>query len=90
MAGELSSQYQHIDYFPSYEIVTNPRLHSTSFTENLRSVRDEAVENVMQHFFREHPAKMPVSTGVKVPNKKNADMDDAIKCEEALLEAFGS
>jgi hypothetical protein len=90
VAGELSSKYQHIDYFPSYEIVTNPRLHSTSFTENLRSVRDEAVENVMQHFFREHPAKMPVSTGVKVPNKKNADMDDAIKCEEALLEAFGS
>ena len=54
VAGQLSTNQRHIDYFPSFEIVNNPRLHLTAFKENLRSVRDETVEMVMKHFSREH------------------------------------
>ena len=54
VAGQQSTNQANIDYFPSYEIVTNPRMHSTAFAENLRSVRNETVEIVKKHFFSEH------------------------------------
>ena len=53
VAGQLSANQAHIDYFPSYEKVTNPRMHSVAFADNLRSVRDETVEIVMKHFFKD-------------------------------------
>lgn len=88
VAGTLSARHEHIDYFPSYEIVTNPRLHSTAFADNLRSVRDETVEFVMGHFFSEHP---PVAPAKDAPNEDSAgdDAKEDVQCEEALLEAFG-
>lgn len=82
VAGQLATNQGNIDYFPSFEIVNNPRLHSTSFADNLRSVREEAVENVMRHFFREHP---PLVSHQTTPHDA---VDEDIQCEEALLEAF--
>ncbi|SBO43781.1 GSCFA domain-containing protein [Cyanobium sp. NIES-981] len=54
VAGQLADNQAHIDYFPSYEIVTNPKLCSSAFAENLRSVRESAVDVVMEHFFSQH------------------------------------
>lgn len=51
IAGQLATYQDHIEYFPSYEIVTNPRMHSSAFADNLRSVRNEAIEIVMGHSF---------------------------------------
>lgn len=82
IAGQLSTNEAHIDYFPSYEIVTNPRMHSSTFADNLRSVRNETVETVMNHFFQEH-----VSTCVAETMNKS-DIDS--QCEEALLDAFAN
>jgi hypothetical protein len=88
VAGQLSSKYAHIDYFPSYEIVTNPRLHSTSFSENLRSVRNEAVENAMKHFFTQHVAPN-AKNFVSETNQNSLGSDaDAVKCQEELLSLF--
>lgn len=85
-AGQLSEDQSHIDYFPSYEIVTNPKLASSGYEENLRSVRDAAVKNVMRQFFLAHPPvqKEEVATAGEV----SEDVDQ-VQCEEALLEAFG-
>lgn len=90
VAGHLESSHAHIDYFPSFEIVTNPRLHSTSFEENLRSVRPEAVTTVMRHFFAEHPVmtEQKDKTGSKKKAKRSSS-DGNVQCEDALLEAFG-
>jgi hypothetical protein len=82
VAGQLSANQQHIDYFPSYEIVTNPRLHSVSFSENLRTVRDEAVENVMKHFFSEHSASEALESSLE------NNLSIGVQCEEALLEGI--
>lgn len=87
VAGQLSTNQGHVDYFPSYEIVTNPRMHSTGFSENLRSVRDETVDTVMKHFFAEHPAiqgkiNNPMSSQLTSKAREN------VQCEEALMEAF--
>jgi hypothetical protein len=86
VAGHLYMNQRHVDYFPSYEIVTNPRLCSSSFAENLRTVREDAVTNVMRHFFCEHP---PI-TSQSLPQVAPLDLAKGadVQCEEALLEAF--
>ena len=87
-AGQLSANQENIDYFPSYEIATNPRLHSTSFAENLRSIREETVHNIMGHFSFDHPA-------MQGGGQKNISSIDLIErqqegqCEESLIEVFG-
>ena len=78
-----------VDYFPSYEIVTNPRLHSTGFSDNLRSVRNEAVDVVMKHFFASHSVvKSSKNQFLDAINTAKAD-SDGVECEEAMLEVFG-
>ena len=88
VAGQLYEEEVNIDYFPSYEIVTNPRMHSTTFSDNLRSVRDETVQTVMSHFFSEHSvikSQEHRSSKDKLQQKDKTN----IQCEEALIEAFG-
>lgn len=77
------------DYFPSYEIVANLRMHSTGFSENLRSVRNETVEVVMKHFFASHSIfKSSKNSSLGVMNNVQDDAD-GVEYEEELLEAFG-
>jgi len=87
VAGHLSTNQKHIDYFPSYEIVINPRMHSVALSDNLRSVRDETVEVVMKHFFCEHPSIIATETS-KNSSLLPMTIED-IQCEEEILEAFG-
>ncbi|MFN9630346.1 MAG: GSCFA domain-containing protein [Cyanobacteriota bacterium] len=87
VAGQLSTNQVQIDYFPSYEIVTNPRMHSSAFADNLRSVRDETVETVMRHFFAEHPA-IKVNKHEQDSSRSSKKTLEDIQCEEALMEAF--
>jgi len=84
VAGELARAHDHVDYFPSFEIITNQVAQGRFYEENLRSVRPEGVESVMQLFFREHGGEMPRA----VP-ASGEDAEDDVACEEALLEAFG-
>jgi hypothetical protein len=63
-------------------------MHSTAFSDNLRSVRDETVKTVMSHFFSEHSvikSQERRSSKVKLQQKNKTN----IQCEEALIEAFG-
>ena len=61
-------------------------MHSSAFSDNLRSVRDENVEIIMRHFFKEHPA---VLQGEKSSSHSSGKTKEDVQCEEALLEAFG-
>ena len=87
VAGQLSTNQPHIDYFPSYEIVTNPRMHSTTFADNLRSVRGEAVDTVMRHFFAEHQV-LNSNISNNNSNQMAAKSSEYPQCEEELIEAF--
>lgn len=88
VAGQLSTNQSHIDYFPSYEIVANPKTHSSAFADNLRSVRDESVEVVMRHFFMEHPILLEKGNSIALNSSYCKTLED-VQCEEALMEAFG-
>ena len=88
VAGQLASNKKQIDYFPSCEIFTNPRMHSSAFADNLRSVRDETVEIVMIHFFAEHSV-VRRNAGKEFTRANSLNAHEELQCEEAILEVFG-
>jgi len=90
-AGQLSENQPHIDYFPSFEIVTHPAARSMNYANNLRSVRPEAVEQVMKVFFSEHRAADEPSANSPEPAADDSDdFDMFVKCEEEILERFAN
>ncbi|MFJ9134067.1 MULTISPECIES: GSCFA domain-containing protein [unclassified Streptomyces] len=50
-AGQLADEHDHVDYFPSYEIVTGFPYRAMSYEPNLRTVTPDGVAFVMSHFF---------------------------------------
>lgn len=85
-AGAFAEAYEDVDYFPSYEIVTNPAAGGRFFAPNLREVTAEGVAAAMQAFLAAHGmAERASSAPVAVDD--DADPGDVI-CEEILLEAF--
>ncbi|MDI4661943.1 MULTISPECIES: GSCFA domain-containing protein [Cobetia] len=85
VAGEVSSQYDFVDYFPSYEIINSPVYQGAFFNTNKRGVSRPGVNFVMNSFFISLHGKYGSPFNV-VEEREVAD----IKCEEELLEAFGN
>ncbi|MCU0825937.1 MAG: GSCFA domain-containing protein [Tabrizicola sp.] len=63
VAGELREDYDDVDYFPSYEIVTAPISAGRMYEKNFRSVRSDAVAKVMSVFLSATAA--PAAPGPK-------------------------
>lgn len=82
VAGDFCADHSFADYFPSFELVTNPVAKSGHFEDNLRSVRPDAVATVMMTFERLY------LTGAIEDDITSAGVGD-VDCEDALLEAFG-
>jgi hypothetical protein len=78
VAGELAARHTHVDYFPSYEIVTGSPFRAMFFESNMRTVHDEGVNFVMKHFFAQHA---PGSD-----EKPRIAQDSEEFCDEILLE----
>ncbi|SMX43969.1 GSCFA domain-containing protein [Actibacterium lipolyticum] len=89
VAGELSEDFEDVDYFPSYEIVTSHATDEPFFEPNLRSVSPDGVERVMKTFLSAHGALRGdrANKRRKLRNKAKETEEDVV-CEEALLEAF--
>ncbi|RZJ91278.1 MAG: GSCFA family protein [Brevundimonas sp.] len=84
VAGELYETYDHVDYFPSYEIVTAPSNRGMFFRPNMREVAPAGVDYVMTHFFGQHPA--PETAGAApAPVKARKEAAD-VACDEEKLE----
>lgn len=90
LAGYLADRHAFVDYFPSFEIVTNPAARGTFFDGNLRTVTRHGVAEVMKVFFAAHgvrteaaPAALPAP-----PPDSGAAQGPQVQCEEAILEAF--
>ena len=74
------SQRDYIDYFPSYEIVTNPRYSMSSYDSNLRTVKQVTVDNVMKYFFLEHKP-------LGIDTTSSSEEFD-LHCEEQILDMY--
>ncbi|MGW1045386.1 GSCFA domain-containing protein [Streptomyces sp. NPDC002547] len=83
-AGQLADELQHVDYFPSYEIVTAPAFRAMSYESNLRTVSASGVAFVMRHFFlglRGETAPTAEST--------TAPAGEEQWCDDAILDYYG-
>ncbi len=98
VAGQAVMAEADIDYFPSFEIISNPWSKVSFYEDNLRSVKSSGVNQVMQAFFNAHLAEQEsesqdvpqVSAPQPAARESGGDKtaEDVI-CEEALLDAFG-
>lgn len=89
-AGQLAAEYETVDYFPSYEIVTNPAARGVFFASNLRGVTPAGVDVVMRSFFEAHGTTAPAAAEGEGEGDVRDDGDgDDVVCEEAMLDAFG-
>lgn len=90
VAGTIAKQFDDVDYFPSYEIISTPFTGRVFYDANLRSVSQQGVDTVMSIFLREHgvaiDAKAPPSPVAVTPSEE--DEAERVVCEEMLLEAF--
>lgn len=97
VAGQLATEQESVDYFPSYEIINSPAFRGTFFEPNLRNVNPAGVTFVMNSFFACQEAtfgaprwpKRPADganepAGKGAPARRTGDV-----CEEELLAAFG-
>jgi len=50
VCGALESRLDNAFYFPSYEMIANPFTAGSSYCDNLRTVRQDAIEAVMRRF----------------------------------------
>ena len=90
VVGELSKKYVDIDYFPSYEIISNPWMHQSLYSNNLRSVKQEGVDLVMKIFMHCQSSKIsnPVHS-IESHVEPLASQEDIV-CEEILLDSFSN
>ena len=87
VADEFARNFEFVDYFPSFEIITNPKLVAENYEQNLRDVKQRSVDKVMEIFHSTY-----VAGGVNFNHNKSTKMLDEmgdIDCEEALLDQFG-
>ncbi|UWP91148.1 GSCFA domain-containing protein [Aliiroseovarius crassostreae] len=54
VAGELAMDFDDVDYFPSFEIISSHPAPKSFFEDNLRSVTPEGVGRVMKLFLASH------------------------------------
>jgi len=97
VCGEIISNYSHVHYFPSYEIVVNPYRNGCAFEDNKRAVKQDVVDVVMatfEHGFLEEnihiiSSELIASASnvrpIKLPNDKAPAEDDPV-CDDVKIE----
>lgn len=83
-ADEICRRHPHVDYFPSYEIVTATGNAATYFALDRRNVTEAAVDHVMWSFYRSYCGE-ELSEMVPVAREERAFTFDAKPCDEELL-----
>ncbi len=91
VCGELYQKYPQVDYFPSYELVSAHPMRAMFYSPNLRSVSMRGVAHVMDVFFKAIGDVKTDGSGASDGDstEARAQKEEAIACEEILLEAFG-
>ncbi len=96
VAGELAAKHEDVDYFPSFEIITNPASRGMFYESNLRTVRSEGVNTVMDCFFKSFaPEEKKIQAAADLTSDQRSEkfivtdrLNDQLQCEEYMLGAF--
>jgi GSCFA family len=84
VAGDFTECNSNSDYFPSYELITNPAACSSFYESNFRSTKVPAVDMVMKIFLS---SCTEIEDHTSLALKGTSSLED-IDCEETLLNAF--
>jgi len=92
VAGDLAAAMDHVDYFPSYEIIAGTPARGAFFAPNLRSVEMPGVSLVMSHFFAGLDLRSPAGKRKRDRPADTGDIEASLAqedliCEEESLEA---
>lgn len=82
-AGEFADGHQDVDYFPAYEIVTNPAARGRFYMKNCRDVTPQGVQAVTGVFLRAHGLTQVTDGQGDAPGGSAEDLI----CEEIMLQA---
>ena len=91
VCGEMEAQFDNVDYFPSYEIITTPLSRGVFYEPNMRSVNTTGVNTAMSNFFAEHdrdPDAAARAQSARPASRQDESAEDQVVCEEIMLEAF--
>ncbi|HET6211036.1 MAG TPA: GSCFA domain-containing protein [Jatrophihabitans sp.] len=81
VAGQLATELDFVDYFPSYELITGAPFRSGFFEANLRTVSAEGVAFVLRHFLA---ALCPAVAAPVVSSTAGGDPS----CDDAVLDYY--
>jgi GSCFA family len=88
VADSFQSVNRNVDYFPSYEIISNPVFRGTYYEPNQRDVNPYGVNLVMDTFFRCIYDKFGQPPKMKANRVEPGEVVADLVCEEELLAAF--
>lgn len=88
-ADALARSYDHVEYFPSYEIITGSYSRGAYFEEDLRTVREEGVSHVMRVFMDRYtkeqaPSSHEQRAPVAQPAPRRPSLFEIVCDEEAI------
>lgn len=89
IAGTFQKENHNIDYFPSYEIISNTWSRGIFYESNCRSIRSLGVRVVMNSFFNQHGIVEKNNVAKQAVSNTDSLFDD-VECEERLLDVFGN
>ncbi len=90
VAGQLAEQANAVDYFPSYEIISNSVFRGMFYSPNMRSVESTGVDFVMKQFFQAAEGRTAQAQPASRSEPVDDTDDDELLCEEEILDAFQS
>lgn len=94
VAGDLAKQLEDVDYFPSYELIAQFPSRGRYYEDNLRSIKPEGVQFVMNHFARgiglidSHLSSPHSATPAGLKSRKSPACTVEEYCEDVLLEEW--
>ncbi|MFC3691112.1 GSCFA domain-containing protein [Chenggangzhangella methanolivorans] len=71
-AEMLAQENEHVQYFPSYEIITGPGARGAYYAEDLRNVTEAGVAHVMKVFMAHATLKSEASRVEAIPSERPA------------------
>jgi hypothetical protein len=83
-ADAIERKHKHVNYFPSYEIITSPTAQGRYFMDDLRSVTESGVNHVMRIFRKHYIISNSNFNNINTLDKNNISTD--VKCDEDLIE----
>jgi len=84
-ADQVTRDHAHVQYFPSYEIITGPQSRGRYFEDDLRTVTAAGVDSVMNIFMRSVTERPQREDGGDEELYARMEALGEVQCEEAML-----